>query len=73
MSLRRWLVAVFSPPRLRFDPKSNHVQTVTDKGVMGGSSPNTSAYPANSHSTNCYTLINRPIIDARQSQYSQRH
>jgi hypothetical protein len=40
----------------RFEPRSNYVEFVVDKVVLGRSSPSTSAYLANSHFTNCSTI-----------------
>jgi hypothetical protein len=55
VTLVRWFVAGFSWRRPGFEPKSGHVGFVVDK--VGRFSLSTSVSPANSHSTECSTLI----------------
>jgi hypothetical protein len=53
----RQLVAGFPPQQPRFEPRSGHVGLVVDKVALGLFSLSTSVSSANSHSTNCSTLI----------------
>jgi hypothetical protein len=67
----------------RFEPRSGHVGFVVDKVALGGFSPTTSVSPANSHSTDCSTLIiiiiiiisvwyNR-AVSGRRTKWTQSH
>jgi hypothetical protein len=51
------LVAGFPLRRPGLEPGLGHVGFVVDKWNWGRFSPSTSVFPANSHSTNCYTII----------------
>jgi hypothetical protein len=54
----RRLFAIFPPQRPGFEPGSSHVRFVVDKvEVTQVFFPSTSVSPANSHSTDCSTLI----------------
>jgi hypothetical protein len=52
-----------------FDPRSGHVGIMVEKVEAGPLFSDCFGFRVKSHSTNCSTSINQPIIHAKESQY----